>query len=49
MISENICSIASPCGEEEKIKEFLISELEECTDSYFEDNFGQTHPGERFG
>lgn len=40
MISENICSIASPCGEEEKIKEFLISELEECTDSYFEDNFG---------
>lgn len=40
MSLENLCNISSPCGEEKKIKEFLISELKEYTDSYFEDNFG---------
>ena len=37
---KNLCEISSPSGGEEKIKEFIISELEEFTDIFFEDSFG---------
>ena len=37
---KRICEIASPSGGEERLKEFIVNELENFTDLYFEDTFG---------
>lgn len=37
---ERICKIFSPSGEENEMKDFLVSELSDFADSFFEDNFG---------
>jgi len=37
---KRICEIPSPSGGEERLKEFIVNELENFTDLYFEDTFG---------
>ena len=35
---KTLCEIPAPSGEEEKLKEFIISELKDSIDLYFEDS-----------
>lgn len=37
---KTLCEIPAPSGGEEKLKEFIISELKDSIDLYFEDSFG---------
>ena len=37
---KKLCEISSPASGEEKIKEFIINELKDYTDSYYTDSFG---------